>query len=352
VEADLNTATEEAPRGGEFPERTRWMGEGVTAVEISAELDKLHRAAGGPERMLALARTLNLIVAPCSDRREAGVEKALDRLGSHTPSRTLVLREHGEDRVDARVVNECAAPTGAGEVGLCHDRVVLTMNPARLEHSASLLAPLLVSDLPTVLWLPDPGSAIPDEALLERAQYVLVDSGPGGLVVLAKLAEMAAAIRVHDLAWGRLEYWRAATAAAFDPPEHRRLLPAVGKVSLRYEPRGLEAGLLLTGWVIARAGWRPGSLERRNGSGRIRAVRPDGGEVSIELTEDGDHGGCGGVQGLELEADDGGEVKVTRSGATSLMRDLFAEALQPQPAFSRGYAAAVSAAAKMLGGSS
>jgi glucose-6-phosphate dehydrogenase assembly protein OpcA len=351
MEADLSSATKEGLSAREFPERTRWVGEGVTTEDVNAELDKLHRAAGGPGRILALARTLNLIVVPCSDRREAEVEKAVERLGAHTPSRTLGLREHGHDRVDATVVLECAAPTGAGQVGLCHDSVTLTMDRTRLEHSASLLAPLLVTDLPTVLWLPEPRSEIPDEALLERAQYVLVDSGPGGEETLTKLAELAGAIRVHDFAWGRLEYWRAATAAAFEPAERRRLLPAVGEVKLGYEPLGLGAGLLLAGWIVARAGWRPGPLERSNGTARVRAVRPDGAGISIELAEGGDGGGCGGVDSVTFEAD-GGEVKVTRSGATSSMRDLFAEALQPEPAFARGYAPAVAAAAEMLDGSS
>jgi len=346
----LSAATQEASRGREYPERMRWVGEGVSAADVSAELDKLHRAAGGPEQVLALARTLNLIVFPCSDRREAEVEKSLDRLGSHTPSRTLVLREHGEARVDASLVMECAAPTGAGEVGLCHDRVLLTVDAARLEHSASLLAPLLVSDLPTVLWLPDAAAGIPDHALLERAQYALVDSGPGGEAVLGKLAELAAGTRVHDLAWGRLEYWRAATAAAFDPPEHRRLLSAMKRVRVRHEPRGLGAALLLAGWVVARAGWHPGPLEQSNGTGSVGALRPDGREVSIEFGEGSDHGGCGGVDALTFEAEGGGEVRVARSGATSSMRDLFAEALQPQPAFARGYSAAVAAAANMVGG--
>ncbi len=343
-------AKNNVPRGREYPERIRWVGKGVTADDIHAELDKLHRAAGGPGRVIALARTLNLIVVPCSDRREHGVEKALDRLGNHTPSRTLVLGEHGENRLDANLVMECATPAGAGHVGLCHDRVLLTMNQARLEHSASLLAPLLVSDLPTVLWLPEPRSAIPDPGLLERAQYVLVDSGPGDQTTLGGLDELAASIQVHDLAWGRLEYWRAATAAAFDPPEQRRLLPALGKVKLRYEPRGLGAGLLLAGWIAARVGWRPGPLERSNGTARVGAVRPDGGAVSIELAEGSTADGCGGVDALTFEAE-GAEVEVTRSGATSSMRDLFAEALQPQPAFSRGYSPAVATAAKMVSGS-
>jgi glucose-6-phosphate dehydrogenase assembly protein OpcA len=344
-------ATKTEPPGREYPERTRWAGKGVSAADINAELDRIHRGAGGPERILALARTLNLIVVPCADRRAKEVESALDRLGSHTPSRTLVLREHGSNRLDASLVMECESPVTAGHVGLCHDRVLLTMDASRLEHSASLLASLLASDLPTVLWLPEPGSSIPDPGLLERAQYVVVDSSAGGEAVLGRLAELAAGILVHDLAWGRLEYWRAATAAAFDPPERRQLLPNVSTVELSYEPRGLAAALLLAGWIAARAGWSPGPLERQNGHAGVKAVRPDGGEVSIELAEAPADHGCGGVDALTFRAD-ADEVAVSRSGATSSLRDLFAEALQPQPWFSRGYSPAVAAAATMLDGSS
>jgi glucose-6-phosphate dehydrogenase assembly protein OpcA len=334
-------------RGREYPERTRWVGEGVTADEIGAELDRLHRSAGGPDRILALARTLNLIVAPCPDRREEEVERALDLLGSHTPSRTLVLREHGAERIDATVIMECQTTGGAGRVGLCHDRVLLSMDLPRLEHSASLLAPLLVSDLPTVLWLPEPRARIPDPRLLERAQYVLVDSGVGTDDDLRRVASLTGGIRVHDLAWGRLEYWRAAVAAAFDRPEQRALLPAVTEVELRHGLGGFQAALLLAGWIAARAGWRPGRLERSNGRARASAVRDDGPGVDVSFTEANGGGDCGGVGGVVFRAESG-EVDVDRCGATSSLRDLFAEALQPQPSFARGYAPAATAAAGML----
>jgi len=335
--------------GREKPKPTRWSGEGVTPDDINAELDRMHRAAGGPDQVLALARTLNLIVAPCADPGERGVERALDRLGDHTPSRTLVLREHDPERVDASVVMECETPTAAGQVGLCHDRVLLSVDRARLEHAASFLAPLLVSDLPTVLWLPEPRADIPDAKLLERAQYLLVDSAGGGPDELRRLAELAPTIRVHDLAWGRLEYWRAAIAAAFDPSERRRLLPKLDRITLRHEGRGLHAGLLLAGWIIARAGWRPGSLERQNGQATVTASRGDGGEVAIELDQAPPEHGCGGVDAIVFAAQSE-EIPVRRGGATSSLRDMFAEALQPEPSFSRGYAPAVATAAAMLDG--
>ena len=52
-----------------------------------------------------------------------------------------------------------------------------------------------------------------------------MDSGGGDVVALRRFADLARSCRVHDLAWGRLEFWRAATAAAFEPPERRVLLP-------------------------------------------------------------------------------------------------------------------------------
>ena len=342
-------AVGEARPGREFPERMRWTGQGVTADEIDAELDRLHRAAGGGDRVLALARTLNLIVVPCSDRRNPGVERALEALGDHTPSRTLVLREHGANRVDATVVMECQTAAGAGHVGLCHDRVLMTMDAARLGHSASLIAPLLVRDLPTVLWLPEARSHPPDPRLLERAQSLLVDSTSGGDGDLARFAELAANMRVHDLAWGRLEYWRAAIAAAFEPAERRALLPDITAVEVRYERRGIQAGLLLAGWIAARAGWHAGTLERGNGIARAPADRGDGAELEIRLAEANCDHGCGGVDGVVFSAGSE-EISVERSGATSALRDLFAEALQPEPSFARGYAPAVKAAAGMLDG--
>ena len=342
-------AVADSPQGREYPERTRWAGQGVSADDVNAELDRLHRAAGGPGRLLALASTLNLIVVPCPDRCVKEVERALRELGSHTPSRSLVLRAHRTSRVDADLVVESETPAGAGRVGLCHDRVVLSMDAVRLEHSASFLAPLLLRDLPTVLWLPEPALKLPDPRLLERAQYVMVDSGAGAHDDLRRLAELAASIRVHDLAWGRLEYWRAAVAAAFGPVERRALLPKITEVELRYEARGLQAALLLAGWLAARAGWRASGLERRDGMARAAATRDDGGEVDIKLTGAECAGGCGGVDRVVLRA--GSEkVEVGRSGATSSLRNMFAEAIQPQPSFARGYAPAVTAAASMLDG--
>jgi glucose-6-phosphate dehydrogenase assembly protein OpcA len=329
------------------PERSRWTGDDVHVDQIVGELDRLHRELQETGRGQALARTLNLIIAPASSRATKAVDAALAGLGAHSPSRTLVLRRHDSDRIDAEVVLEGELPDAAGRVGVCHDRVTLTVGDARLQHAASLLAPLLLSDLPTVLWLPELNSAIPDPRLLDRAQQVLVDSTADDGDCLPRLQELAQSTRVHDLAWGRLEFWRAATAAAFEPTERRALLPRVAHLDVRYEGDALTAGLLLAGWIAARAGWQPEALERDDGRARGKAMRPDGAPVALSLERDPEARGCGGIEKLSFRTDSD-EVKIGRGAATSRLRDLFAEALQPMPSFARGYADALEAAAAML----
>ena len=330
-----------------IPERSRWKGESLHIEQVAAALDRQHRELQGDGRGQALARTLNLVVAPSSARGAKAVDNALAGLGAHSPSRTLVLRQHGSDRLDAEVVLECDLPDAAGRVAVCHDRVLLTADGARLEHAASLLAPLLLSDLPTVLWLPEPDSPIPDPGLLDRAQQVLVDSSGLDGAALRRLPGLAQRTQVHDLAWGRLEFWRAAVAAAFDPIERRALLPRITRLDVRYERNALSAALLLAGWIVARAGWRPGALEHEAGRARGTATREEGGSVSLSLTHDPEARGCGGIETLSFRTDSD-EVKIGRGAATSRLRDLFAEALRPMPSFARGYGDALEAAAAML----
>ena len=181
-------------------ERSRWRGEDVRLDEVVAELARLHRALQEDGRAQAVAHTLNLVVAPASARAAGAIDEALTGLGAHSPSRTLVLRRHGSDRLDAELVIQGELPDAAGRVGVCHDRVTLTADDSRLEHAATLLAPLLLTDLPTVLWLPEPDSPIPDPGLLDRALQVLVDSTAGDGAALRRLGELARSARVHDLA--------------------------------------------------------------------------------------------------------------------------------------------------------
>jgi hypothetical protein len=79
----------------------------------------------------------------------------------------------------------------------------------------------------------------------------------------------------------------------------------------------------------------------------VQAARPDGGQVALSLTRDSEARGCGGIEMLTFRAN-AEEVSIGRGAATSRLRDLFAEALQPMPSFVRGYAESLEAATAML----
>jgi glucose-6-phosphate dehydrogenase assembly protein OpcA len=329
------------------PDRRRWRGEGVRVERIVAELDRLHRIHQSEGGGHALTRTLNLIVAPGLTSARADVDAVLAGLGAHSPSRTLILRRHDVDRLDAEASLECRMFDAAGRVGVCHDQVVLSADPGRLAHAGSLVAPLLMADLPTVLWITEPGASLPDPGLLERSQQVLVNSGDGD-TSLRWVVKLAAGARVHDLAWGRLEFWRAAIAAAFERPERLDMLPRITGLEVVYGDESFSAALLLVGWIAARAGWRPAAVDRENGDGSGTASRADGAAVNLSLARDPRARGCGGIESITLRAGDD-QVRVERGAATSRWRDLFAEALQPLPSYGRGYVEALSAAAVLEG---
>lgn len=333
--------------GRSEPDRGRWRGEGVRVERIVSELDRLHRVHQSDGGGHALTRTLNLIVAPSPPSARADVDATLPGLGAHSPSRTLILCRHDADRLDAEASLECRMFDAAGRVGVCHDQVVLSADEGRLAHAASLLAPLLIADLPTVLWIPEPSSPIPDPRLLERSQRVLVDSTHDG-APLRLLLELAAGARIHDLAWGRLEFWRAATAAAFEPPEHRSLLPRITGLEVAYGGEALSPALLLAGWIVARSGWHPAAIDRDHGRASGAVTRPDGAAVNLSLNRDPGARGCGGIESLTMRAGEN-EVRVGRGAATSHWRDLFAEALQPLSSYGQGYLDALSAAAILEG---
>ena len=69
------------------PERSRWRGEDVHLDEVVAELDRLHRELQDDGRGQALARTLNLIVAPASAASREGRSTTLSRGSAPTARR-------------------------------------------------------------------------------------------------------------------------------------------------------------------------------------------------------------------------------------------------------------------------
>lgn len=282
------------------PERTEWRGEGVDAEQLAERLLRMNREHARNAHGHAATRTLNLLVAAAQDVPPDALRARLAGLHARHPSRTIVLREHAVARLDAQLAIDCGMRPTASGPGYCHDAVVLYADAPRLAHADSLVRPLRVAGLPTVLWLPGAQQSPAERPLAPIAQAIVLDSG-GAPDVLAAFRRAAALgpERVRDLAWMALARWRQRVAARFEDPAARALLPTIDRVELRCGQPETAAALLLGGWIAARCGWTLTRLVRsENGTWSATGRRRDGAEAAIAVCPP--RGALAGIQALSL----------------------------------------------------
>ena len=175
-------------------------------------------------------------------------ERTLAALEERHPSRTVLLTPAPElkDGIDAFVdVRTFDVEDSSRMIG--SEVVRVKLKGARAQAPASIVVPLLISDLPVFCrWRGEPPWGQPElEQIVEIVDRFVVDSGewaglPGSYDRLAGLFERAA---VSDIAWTRTRAWRVCLAGLW--PEIRLLG--------RLEVTGPEAdALLLVGWLRSR----------------------------------------------------------------------------------------------------
>jgi glucose-6-phosphate dehydrogenase assembly protein OpcA len=326
------------------PEQAGWDGQDVTVATVVSELGRLNVEHFHHEHRHAATRIINLVVTRTGEDVEAGLEG----LGWHHPSRTILLRQHDQLRLDAGVGIECWISQQPGETGYCHDQVTLTADERRLLHADSLIAPLLLSDLPVVLWVRDdePGPAEP--RLLPLAEHVVLDSASRDCrQTLTRACELCHRVPVHDLSWARLAHWRARLAAAMDEPDPRRVVDGLTGLRIEYGDGVQASALLLAGWLAARLGWEMQDAQNDGGKWQARLYLPGGtvAELTVERCEAEAHDD----EIARVHFESGSDAVELRRGASShRLRHLFAEALAPTGSFARGYAAAIGAARPLI----
>jgi glucose-6-phosphate dehydrogenase assembly protein OpcA len=198
--------------------------------------------------------------------------RVLAGLAERHPARTIFLvplpGRRSEIEADATVH---AFDFGGGREMLS-EVVEIRMRGAAARHPASLVLPLLISDLPVFCrWRGRPdwdGDALAE--LVDVADRLVVDSSewqglPGAYASQARLFDRVAA---SDIAWRRTLPWRVALAGLWPGIRHARRLTVEG-------PRA--DALLLTGWLRARLR-REITLSRR-ASDAVQAVWIDGDRV-------------------------------------------------------------------------
>jgi len=196
--------------------------------------------------------------------------------------------------------------------------VILDLGPAHLEHLETIVDPLVVTDLTTVVWAPH-GHWQAVEALRGLSQCVLLDSleDPDVAGALRRAEALLTQRYVVDLAWLRSTPWRERIATVFDPPTQRHRLGEITAIRIRSVAESGAAALLLCGWLTSRLGWPQGQLTR-DGHGRAIGAM---GAVQVKLESvDQDVPGLGGIT---IGFGDGSELSLDRGpgGLAAVSRD-------------------------------
>ena len=220
-----------------------WNGQGTTITEVEHRLCNL-RAASADGTGGSSVRTS--VMTHCAWVPPEWLEAARQTLGGMSdrhPSRTLILVPLPDepDGLDADVSLRCF-PSGNRDV--CGEVVELRLRGNRTRAAASIVLPLLISDLPVFCrWRGQPlfGGAAWDD-LIAVADRVIVDSGEWADLPYAELARVFDAAAFSDIAWARLEGWRFELAGRW---------PEIRDQSIRVRGPAAEAALL-RGWLAAR----------------------------------------------------------------------------------------------------
>jgi glucose-6-phosphate dehydrogenase assembly protein OpcA len=288
-----------------------WSAQDTTPGAIEEALRQLLREQEARDAAYAPSRVLNLVAIV--DREWRGeILNRLERVGRYHPSRTILCAvEPRRTTIDASVVITADPQARPGEFSLTRERLVLDLGPRHLEKLDTIVDPLVVSDIATLVWSPH-GHPEAVDALLGISQVVLVDSinEPDAASAVARAFELAEKVYVVDLAWLRGTPWRERVAATFDPPKWRPELARIDSVTVRHRPDSCIAGVLFCGWLSSRLEWQPGPLVSANGTlhGRAHARRQD---VELRLVP---HPGQSvpGLAGIEIGTASGMKIALDR----------------------------------------
>lgn len=200
--------------------------------------------------------------------------KTLAGMEERHPSRTILLfpEPSRADRIDVNVSMRCYAMPGVSRE-VCSEVIELRLGGKRVQAPASVVQPLLISDLPTFCrWRGLPPWGAPElEQLVDVCDRLVVDSSewrglPGAYEELAKLFDR---IAVSDIAWGRAVGWRGRLAEQW---------PEVKKVEQLSVTGPKADALLLAGWLRSRL--RKQVRLTHRAAGELERVAVDGEPVA------------------------------------------------------------------------
>jgi glucose-6-phosphate dehydrogenase assembly protein OpcA len=290
---------------------TVWSAQDTSPADVEAALRGLLTERHAEDASYVPARVLNLVCIV--DREWSGeIANRLRQVGDQHASRTIVCTvERGRKTIDAVASVASDAHPRPGEFQITRETVVLTVGPEHLEHLDRIVDPLVVTDLPTMVWAPH-GHNEAVEALRHMSQVVLLDlvDDPDLEEGLQRARSLSDELYVVDMAWLRTTPWRERIAATFDPEPLRPELRHISNVTVRHQPDSVAAGVLLLGWMASRLDWRPSPLVAQGKAwrGTAHAHRQDV-QMRLEPAEDQQ---VRGLAGITVETASGRHLSLDR----------------------------------------
>lgn len=206
----------------------------------------------------------NVVAHTWTSEQHAHVTDILSRASAKVPQRTIVVQAgpDGKAGIASWISANCHLIAGGRQV--CSEEVSIVASGHLVDRVPPLVRALLLPDMPVALWwvgdLPDDRREYAS-ALLEPADRLIYDSsffdGRSDLDVVWHIAERTTTAPA-DLTWARIEEWRAATAALFDPASMRDRLSRIRTVRV-YSGGGatfgeLSEAVLYVSWLTAQTG--------------------------------------------------------------------------------------------------
>ncbi len=252
-----------------------WLGEDVCLADVDTALARLRAKAAEEAESMRTSVMTHIAWVPYGWREQA--RAALAGMAELHPSRTILLFPEpnaDDNRVDARAEVE-RWELADTDRGLVTEVVELTLRGSRAKAPASIVEPLLISDLPVFLrWRGEPSWDAPElEQLVGVTNRLIVDSTEWDNVPDAyrRLAELFPRCAASDIAWARTSRWRSHLATMW---------PGIAEVrTVRVRGTAAQAWLLC-GWLRSRLGRDEIAIEHEPAE-RLEGMALDGGAVPL-----------------------------------------------------------------------
>jgi glucose-6-phosphate dehydrogenase assembly protein OpcA len=235
----------------------RWSSSASTVAEADALLSKLWASSEARRFLVSDSPTdatttepiavrtgvMNLAVVANGAERAAHAASILATL-PRNPSRTLFIvprDPEGPATFAARLEVFCAVTPRGDGTSACTELLWIDVGGPAAHHLASIVPPLSLHDLPTLLWWDAPVNAAESDVrqLLRGVDRVIIDGATqpsDGLSTVRTLfaAAESAGVAVTDFALLRQGRWRDSIATMFDEESAAPFLNAINNISIDY----------------------------------------------------------------------------------------------------------------------